>query len=451
MISPTSIRRRLASSFFRPASTDRRFVTFRRALVGLALLAAVCAGAGLPGFSRSPEEETPPPPPLPVETAVVEHVESVTLHRTYTGQLVPRRSSDLGFERGGLVVEVCVEEGDRVEGGSVLARLDTAVLAAQRNGLNAQLDAARAHLAELEAGPREEAIAAARARVRELVARLDYWTREHERLERLRTDGVATDKEYRDAASQETAAQAQLDAARETLRELENGTRPERIEAQRATVAQLEAEIERLEVDLARSVLTAPYAGCVARRGVDEGVVIAAGQAVVRLVEDHVLEARIGVPLTSTGDLQPGRRMALEVDGRTVAAVLTAILPELDTATRTRTAVLSLDADNHRLAPGQIARLPLPAVVETPGMWLPTTALVKGERGLWAVYALTSSADRGEAPTAARLERRDVEILHTEPERVFVRGLLTTGERIVARGAHRVVPGQLVQPVSADR
>jgi hypothetical protein len=70
---------------------------------------------------------------------------------------------------------------------------------------------------------------------------------------------------------------------------------------------------------------------------------------------------------------------------------------------------------------------------------------------LWAVYALVEPpADYAESggPSAriAQLERRDVEILHTEPERVFARGVLMSGERIVATGAHRVVPGQLVRP-----
>jgi multidrug efflux pump subunit AcrA (membrane-fusion protein) len=59
---------------------------------------------------------------------------------------------------------------------------------------------------------------------------------------------------------------------------------------------------------------------------------------------------------------------------------------------------------------------------------------------LWAVYAI--NRDDGDTGT---LQRRDVEILHTEPDRVYVRGLLQAGDEIVARGAHRVVPGQRVR------
>ncbi len=44
-----------------------------------------------------------------------------------------------------------------------------------------------------------------------------------------------------------------------------------------------------------------------------------------------------------------------------------------------------------------------------------------------------------------RVERRDVEILYTRAERVYVRGVLAAGERVVADGVHRIVPGQTVR------
>ena len=42
------------------------------------------------------------------------------------------------------------------------------------------------------------------------------------------------------------------------------------------------------------------------------------------------------------------------------------------------------------------------------------------------------------------IERRYVEVLHEETDRVFVRGALKVGERFVTHGLHRIVPGQVV-------
>ena len=65
-------------------------------------------------------------------------------------------------------------------------------------------------------------------------------------------------------------------------------------------------------------------------------------------------------------------------------------------------------------------------------------------RGLWAVYV----ADAADGETAV-LERRELEVLHQEADRVFVRGTLADGERVVVGGRHRLVPGQRVRVAPA--
>lgn len=48
----------------------------------------------------------------------------------------------------------------------------------------------------------------------------------------------------------------------------------------------------------------------------------------------------------------------------------------------------------------------------------------------------------------AVVERRTVEVVHTEEDRALVRGTVYPGDRIVVDGLHRVVPGQRVRVVS---
>jgi len=61
---------------------------------------------------------------------------------------------------------------------------------------------------------------------------------------------------------------------------------------------------------------------------------------------------------------------------------------------------------------------------------------------LWVVYVLTPSSD------AFVLEPRPVEILHTEQDRVYLRGAVQDGDQVLAGGVHRVAPGQYVRPVT---
>lgn len=62
------------------------------------------------------------------------------------------------------------------------------------------------------------------------------------------------------------------------------------------------------------------------------------------------------------------------------------------------------------------------------------TALVKGDRGLWSCYAVVANNSN-----TNQVERRLVEVLETNGERVLVRGTLKTGEAIIADGTQRLV------------
>ena len=109
---------------------------------------------------------------LPVKTAPLQAVESYTAMRTYTGEVVAQRASELGFERAGELVQVYVDRGERVNRGHSIAKLDTRNLEAQRSQLLAQKAKAEAVLEELQNGDRKEDIAAARSQVRDLEKQL---------------------------------------------------------------------------------------------------------------------------------------------------------------------------------------------------------------------------------------------------------------------------------------
>ena len=85
----------------------------------------------------------------------------------------PGRTSSLGFESGGTVVEILVDDGAAVAAGQPLAEAGYPLsLQTQRQQLVAQRDQALAVLNELRNGPRQQDIAAARAAVADLEQQL---------------------------------------------------------------------------------------------------------------------------------------------------------------------------------------------------------------------------------------------------------------------------------------
>jgi multidrug efflux pump subunit AcrA (membrane-fusion protein) len=391
----------------------------------------------------------PPRRPLPVAWTLPEPATSLQVLRRYHGELRFRRSSELAFRRSDRVVELCVQEGQAVAAGDLLARLETRPLAAEQRAAAARVRSAAARLEELERGPRPEQIELAAARVREWEARLAAAQLTAQRLQVL-AEGKHGSQEEADLARRAAeAGAAALEGARASLSELENGTRSEQIEAARAELAAAEAEEARLGLELELSELRAPFAGRVAELGLEVGALAAPGQSALRLVESDALEAWIGLPPAVLVELEArladSPQVLLDLEGRQVAATWIAALPESDPATRTRTALFALtSADSARSSAGALVCLPFERTVEARGLWLPAEALVRGEEGLWAAYALVERGGRTE------LERRVLEVVHDAGPRVLVSGLLAEGERVLASGVHRAVAGQWVEAADAE-
>ena len=430
-------------SFFAKELTMRQKMTrwlSRLALVAAALVAVVVAvrerrtvSVGMDSPVKIENE------PLPVTTIVAERAESYSRLRSYTGVLREARRSQLSFQRGGELLELTVDEGQVVAAGQTLGRLDVRHIRARRAQLEAQVAEAKAVLDELVAGPRKETIAAKRAELRAQQSQRAVLESQLARRERLLTATAVSREEYETYKFDLQAAIAREDVIQRQLDEMVAGTRVEKVAAQRARLAQLDAQLTDIAHDLQDTQLVAPFAGRVAQRFVDEGNVIAGGTPVLEVIEDNHVEAWIGLPPAAAATLKVGEQRELTVGSETITAVVQSLAPDVQQTSRTRNVILRLPVDQRIALPGQVVRLAISEQVDQVGYWVPTTALTRGTRGLWSVYVVEDGV----------IARRDLELLDTVGAESFVRGTLQPADEVVASGTHRVVLGQRVTTQSA--
>ncbi len=413
---------------------------------GLKCLVLVALGVGylfLGGFLGRGTAEEPGRERLPLLSARVEPVEvrsGFEASRAFVGRVEPARASRLGFEHGGLLVEVVVDSGDEVEAGEVLAILNRQALTSNRAEIVARRDRAASELKEMIAGPRSEVIQAATAEVEQREALRDLARRTTHRIASLQSRNAATAQEYDEARFAERAEEARLQGVRARLEELLAGTRPEQIEAQRALVRQLEAELRTIDIDLEKSVLRAPFSGTIAERFLDEGEVVSAGEPVVRLLETGRLEVRVGIAGDEADRIKVGQVEALTIQGQEYSASVRAVRPDRGDRTRTVTLLLRLEEPGS-VRPGDLAIFRRSRFVEEVGAWVPTTALSEGVRGLWTCSVALPGSSRHPLATH-RVERLAVEVVHLDTDRAFVRGPLLGGELVIVDGLQRLVKGQ---------
>lgn len=192
-------------------------------------------------------------------------------------------------EVGGRMTELSVNEGDRVQAGDIVARLDTrdTELALQRS--TAERQQAEAQLNLLLAGSRPEDIrqaaaqvASAEAETGAAQAELAAAEKDLERFETLLKSNSGSQKQRDDAATRSDLARAHLQAARdrtqaarETLARLGAGARPQEIQAARARVAVVDAQIATLRKALEDAIVRSPVAGVITQKLSEQGQIVA--------------------------------------------------------------------------------------------------------------------------------------------------------------------------------
>jgi len=222
--------------------------------------------------------------------------------------------AQLGFKTPGRVVERTVREGDRVNVGQPIARLDDAEQQAQLALRRAELAAAEAQLAELTAGSRPQEIAAAAATLRSAEADRDRVRLDFARQDELRKKQVISDRDFETAQAQLKVAEARVVEAGERLKLLQEGPRVETIRQARARVEQARAAVALAQTQLDNTRLTSPLAGVVLSHNIEPGEFVSAGTPVVTVAETAHLWVRAYVNQPDLGRVRHGQKVVVRTD-----------------------------------------------------------------------------------------------------------------------------------------
>lgn len=362
----------------------------------LLLLLPIIGALVLSGCSGSAEETADSIRLVPVEVVEIDQLEAYPVEERYVGKVEARRRSELAFEIAGTVEVVHFEEGEAVNAGDELARIDTARLDARK--------------AELEAAQRQAEATLTLARSTEA------------RFLALADTGAVAQQERDDAIEKRATAEAALD--------------------------RIGAQLESIAVDLEKSVLRAPFEGTLVARRVDEGAVVSPEARVFALLETGTLEVRAALAAEAASHLSVGDELPVDfTDGSTRTMLIDRIVPTRDPRTRTIDVILSPQASAPLPArDGDLVTVPMIRTVGERGILLPRDSLTEGVRGLWACHVAVPDSESGE--DVHRLDQRSVELIHAYADVVYARGPLAAGELVLAGGLHKIAPGQRVSIAS---
>ncbi len=185
----------------------------------------------------------------------------------------------------GRLLEAPFEEGQAVQAGQVVARLDTAASEHELARARAEAEAADARLRLLVSGSRAEDIRRAEQQLAQAQAELDAATRELDRVATLVDRGSATEKARDDAVTRRDVAARGVAVLRAELDKLLAGPRREEIAAARAQRAAADAAVGAVNHRIGEATVVAPRDGVITVRAAEPGEVLSPGATIAVLTD----------------------------------------------------------------------------------------------------------------------------------------------------------------------
>lgn len=342
------------------------------------------------------------------QTVPVEVRQKWTTQMQASGVVRPIRRVNLGPEEGGKLAQLYVKEGDTVQKNQRIAQMVGDRLQIQLQQYRALVTKAEADLAQKRAGERSEEVEQGRARLQQAQAELtqalqsspaelsqaeaqlqsaqvktEQEKAQHNRFQELEHEGVISQERWEEVeANYKTALFTEVEAQKrlrqtqvgrtqeivrrraavaesvQSLRRLQNGTRPEEIAQAVAEVEQAKAQLAQYRVQLNNTVIRAPFAGIITRRFAQAGDFVtpttaassgegATSTSIVELSSGLEIEAK--VPEASIAKVQVGQSVEIRTDahpnqvlqGRVQLITPRAILENNITSFRVKIAVLA--------------------------------------------------------------------------------------------------------------
>ncbi len=333
--------------------------------------------------------------------------QDLDIRLTYTADITPNQSVNLFSRVDGYIAKVYVEKGDLVKANQLLVEIDHSDYLHAVNQAKANLAAARARVAQQDAGVRNATLTL-------------------NRMQLLIKDQFVSQQDLDNAQISFDAAAAALDSLR-------------------AQVQQMEVAVAQAETNLTYSFIRAPFAGYVAERNLDLGSYVSGAtggtstisRGILTLHEIQTVRILIEIVERDVPLIQVGQKAEVRAEAypdRVFGGRVTRVVQALNRATRTMTIEVDLPNKDHVLKGGMFARVEVLVGTHRQAIQIPIDAVSRLEDTQY-VYIVREG----------KAQRVPVEIGARDENRVEITKGLDGSEQVIVSGKDLVHDGAPVQ------
>lgn len=393
-------------------------------ICSLFLSIAMLSGCGKPDSEKTNTKA------YPVKTLEVKN-ESYPISLEYEGITGGSEVRKLSFKSSAKISKIYVSKGQHVKKGDKLIELDKSDLNIAMEASKSQMNAASAQYNKSVNGAQQEDINKAEIAVKNAEDNYNYYKDLYDKNVKLYEAGAVAKQQVDSAKLQADSYESALNSAKQTLQQLQNGSREEDKQALLAQLNTAKANYDS-KVNLVQDAsMIADTDGYVVDVLCKEGEMQAAGNPVV-LIRSENQVITVGLSDDDVKKVQVGTKTQVKIDDTTTEGKIINIVQMADKQSGTYSAEVKLSnpIDNSKFYIGERIKVYISAG-EKNGIWIPISSILNdGEDYVFVV-------ENGHAV------RKNITLGNTNEDKVSVEGL-KAGDKIVIEGMKNIKAGYKV-------
>jgi multidrug efflux pump subunit AcrA (membrane-fusion protein) len=380
---------------------------------------------------------------VPIQVTRVQHGE-IKSFLTVSGVVEPKEMVRVFAKIMGQVKEVSVQEGEQVEKGAILMRLDDEQIRLQVAQAKANLDSAHASLERIKAGARPQEVSQAEAGVRQAKISLDSAEENYQKMQKLFTEGAISEQQHDQAKNQYEIAKAQYQSVSESYKLITEGASSQDIKAVEAQVRQAQSALELAQSQLNSTIIKAPISGSVTAVSVKTGELASSAMPLLSIIDVSELSVKTGISEKDIGAVHLGQDAEIFIDAYPQKKFSGEIVSKgvvVDPVTKTMEIKIRVKEADIDIPPGVFARANIIIEDNPDALIIPSSALTRKADGLY-VFVLGDDEKT--------VKRRAITTGITQDNQVEVVNGITGNEIIVILGNISLEEGDLVRVANRE-
>lgn len=396
-----------------------------RTWVYLFVAIAVAAGLGLsyffenfsfdirPKAAETANGQAKADDPTPVRTVAAARG-SVDASVNATANLRALRNVTILSRSEGVVQRVAVEEGDFVRSGQLLSQLDD-------RELQVDLELARQRLAQTRVQLESAQIVREKLQVQVAAKRIEL-------------------KRNEDALAEGLVSDTDVALVRNQLAELTHDERSQEaaVRENQFRVEELQAEIEKVGLQIAHAKVTAPFAGTIVKRSIDLGQSVRASDDLFDLASFSPLYADVFLSEAESRAVKPGQpaSISLDISQAAVAGRIVRVSPVVDDETGTVKVTAEIESPTAQFRPGAFVRVNIKTDTVQDAVLIPKSAVIERD-GETFVFVTDNDV----------AHKKVVQLGYEDGSNIEVRAGVDDGEMVVVAGQGSLEEGEKTSTV----